>query len=147
MIRRAQVQTPETATAVAPDSPPVAKHGRSRGRGSWRAPPRTASPSTGVGTRSRTRLLEMKQQHEEETLAASTRWPPGRDRTETLQHLTREMKICDVPVNTHRELERVLPSGEEDRPGTYNQPPAVGLIRRQVCRLIEHSFRALIHNS
>ena len=31
---RAQVLTPETATAVAPDSPPVAKHGRSRGRGS-----------------------------------------------------------------------------------------------------------------
>ena len=90
--QRAQVSTPVMATAVAPDSPPVVKHGRSRGRGSWRAPPRTASPTAGVGTRSQTRLLEMKQQHEEEALAASTRWPPGRDHTETLQHLTRDLR-------------------------------------------------------
>ena len=129
--QRAQASTPVMATAVAPDSPPVAKHGRSRGRGSWRAQPRTASPTAGVGTRSQTRLLEKHQQYEEEAQAASTRWPPGRDRTETLQHLTREMKITDVPINTHRELERIFPSGEEDRPGTSTQPPAVGLIRRQ----------------
>ena len=32
---------------------------------------------------------------------------------------------------THRESERVLPSGEEDTAGTSRQPPAVGLIWRQ----------------
>ena len=36
-----------------------------------------------------------------------------------------------VPRNTHAELERVLPSGEEDALVTSHQPPAAGLISRQ----------------
>ena len=127
---RAQDKTPEAEINVVPDTPsPVTKHGRSRGRGSWRAPPKP-TPAPGVGTRSMTRLAEMQRREDEEALAASARWPPSPDLSTDIQHLTREMHIRDVPRNTHAELESVLPSGEEDTE-TLGQPPAVGLISRQ----------------
>ena len=78
-----------------------------------------------------TRLAELQQREDEEALAASARWPPSPDLSTDIQHLTREMHIRDVPRNTHAELERVLPSGEEDTLETLRQPPAVGLISRQ----------------
>ena len=128
---RAQDKTPEAEINVVPDTPsPVTKHGRSRGRGSWRAPPKP-TPAPGVGTRSMTRLAELQQREDEEALAASARWPPSPDISTDIQHLTRELHIRDVPRNTHAELERALPSGEEDTSETLRQPPAVGLISRQ----------------
>ena len=128
---RAQDKTPEADIDVVPDTPsPVAKHGRSRGRGSWRAP-KNLSPTPGVGTRSMTRLAEIQQREDEQALAASARWPPSPDISTDIQHLTRELHIRDVPRNTHAELERVLPSGEEDALVTSRQPPAAGLISRQ----------------
>ena len=78
-----------------------------------------------------TRLAELHQREDEEALAASTRWPPSPDLTTDIEHLTRELHIRDVPRNTHAELERVLPSGEEDVFVTSEQPPAAGLISRQ----------------
>ena len=128
---RAQDITPGQDTNVVPDTPsPIAKHGRSRGRGTWRAPQKvTLAP--GVGTRSMTRLRELQQREEEQAQAASARWPPSPDLSEDIQHLTREMHIRDVPMNTHTELERVYPSGEEDMEATSRQPPAAGLISRQ----------------
>ena len=128
---RAQDKTPEQDIDVVPDTPsPVTKHGRSRGRGTWRAPQKQA-PAPGVGTRSMTRLAEMKKREDEQAQAASARWPPSPDISEDIQQLTRELHIRDVPRNTHAELERVLPSGEEDTVLTSRQPPAAGLISRQ----------------
>ena len=128
---RTQDKTPEQEINVVPDTPsPVAKHGRSRGRGTWRAP-KKLSPAPGVGTRSMTRLAEMQQREDEQAQAASARWPPTPDISEDIQHLTRELHIRDVPRNTHAELERALPSGEEDTIVISRQPPAAGLISRQ----------------
>ena len=78
-----------------------------------------------------TRLADLQQREDEEALAASARWPPSPDISTDIEHLTREMHIRDVPRNTHAELERALPSGEEDTSETLRQPPAVGLISRQ----------------
>ena len=128
---RAQDKTPESEINVVPDTPsPVAKQGRSRGRGSWRAPPKP-TPAPGVGMRSMTRLAELQQREDEEALAASARWPSSPDLSTDIQHLTREMHISDVNENTRAELESALPSGEEDTSETLRQPPAVGLISRQ----------------
>ena len=78
-----------------------------------------------------THLADMKQRKDEQAQDASARWPPSPDISEDIQHLTRELHIRDVPRNTHAELERVLPSGEEDTIVTSRQPPAAGLISRQ----------------
>ena len=70
-----------------PDTPsPIQKSGRSRGRGTWRAPQKTAP---GVGTRSKTRQAELEQA--EATLAQASRaeWPPRPDPTIEIQHMTR----------------------------------------------------------
>ena len=125
---RAQTKTPEPDIEVVPDTPsPVTKHGRSRGRGTWRAPQK---PAPGVGTRSMTCLAELEKRENEQVQAASARWPPSPDISQDIQQLTRELHLSDVPINTHRELERVLPSGEEDTEQTSRQPPAAGLITR-----------------
>ena len=73
----------------------------------------------------------MQQREDEQAQAASARWPPSPDISTDIQHLTRELHIRDVPRSTHAELERVLPSGEEDALVTSHQPPAAGLISRQ----------------
>ena len=128
---RAEARTPEKASdiEVVPDTPPpVMKHGRSRGRGTWRAPQK---PAPRVGTRSMSRLKEIEQRELEEAQAASARWPASPDITNRIQNLTREMHITDTPVNTHAELERVFPQDEEDAEMSSRQPPAAGLISRQ----------------
>ena len=128
---RAHDITPEQETNVVPDTPsPIVKHGRSRGRGTWRAPQKV-TPAPGVGTRSMTRLKELQQREEEEAQAALAQWPPSPDLSEDIRHLTREMHIRDVPMNTHAELERAYPSGEEDTGAPSRQPPAAGLVSRQ----------------
>ena len=125
---RAQARTPEPDIEVVPDTPPpVTKHGRSRGRGTWRA---QQKPAPGVGTCSMTRLAELEKRENEQAQAACARWPPSPDISEDIQKLTRELHISHVPRNTHRELERVLPSGEDDTEQTSRQPPAAGLITR-----------------
>ena len=48
--------------------------------------------------------------------------------TENIQKLTRELKLCDVPRDAHKELQRVLPSVEEEQIRTSRQPPAAGLM-------------------
>ena len=127
----AQDKTPEPAMDMVPDTPsPVTKHGRSRGRGSWRAPPKP-NPAPGVGTRSMTRLAERQDREDEETLAASARWPPKPALSTDIRQLTRELQIHDEPRLIHAEMESALPSGEEGTSETVGQPPAVGLISRQ----------------
>ena len=128
---RAEARTPEKASdiEVVPDTPPpVMKHGRSRGRGTWRA---QQKPAPRVGTRSMSRLKEIEQRELDEAQAASARWPASPDITNRIQNLTREMHISDTPVNTHAELERVFPQGEDDAEMSSRQPPAAGLISRQ----------------
>ena len=84
----------------------------------------------GVGTRSKTRAAELEKRENVQAQAAHARWPPSPDISEDIQKLTRELHISDVPRNTHRELERVLPSWEDDTEQTPRQPPAAGLMTR-----------------
>ena len=108
---RAQAMEIDTATETVPETPsPIQKPGRSRGRGTWRAPQKIAP---GVGTCSRTRLAELERREVAQAQAAHARWPPSPDITEDIQEITRELKLCDVPRNVHKELQRVLPSVEE----------------------------------
>ena len=128
---RAQNVTPEQASIVVPETPsPVAKPGRSRGRGTWRAQQK-ASPAPGVGTRSQTRQREMQEREDEEAQVASARWPPSPDLSEDIIHLTREMQIRDAPVGAHAAVECAYPSGEEGTGARSRQLPAAGLISRQ----------------
>ena len=126
---RAQPRTPDPDIEVVPDTPsPVTKPSRSRGRGTWRTPQK---PAPGVGTRSMTRIAELEKREKEQAQAASAIWPTSPDISEDIQQLTRELHISDVSRNTHGELERVLPSGEDDTELMSRQPPAAGLISRQ----------------
>ena len=122
---RAQTKELDTATEIVPETPPPAtKPGRSRGRDTWHAQQKAAP---GVGTRSKTKL---EKREVAQAQAAHARWPPSPDITENIQELTRELKLCDVPRNVHKELQQVLPSGEEDMIQTPRQPPAAGLMTR-----------------
>ena len=112
-----------------PETPsPTPKPGRSRGRGTWRAPQKIAP---GVGTRSKTRAADLERRDAVQAQAAHARWPPSPDATEGIQELTRELRISDVPRNVHKELQRVLPSVEEEEIMRQpRQPPAAGLMTR-----------------
>ena len=107
------------------DTSPVQKPGRSRGRGKWR-PPQKIAP--GVGTRSRTRLAEIEKLEASQAQAARAEWPPNPDTTKDIQRLTRELRLCDVPRDAHKELQRVLPSFDEEEIHPSHQPPAAGLM-------------------
>ena len=125
---RAQAKEIDTATETVPETPsPIQKPGRSRGRGTWRAPQKIAP---GVGARSKTRLAELEKCEVAQAQAAHAHWPPSPDITENIQELTRELKLCDVPRNVHKELQCVLPSVEEEMIRTPPQPPAAGLMTR-----------------
>ena len=67
----------------------------------------------------------------EQAQAACAQWPESPDISGEIGQLTRKLHISDVPRNTHAELERVHPSGEDDTEMTSRQPPAAGLISRQ----------------
>ena len=126
---RAQAKVIDTATETIPETPsPIPKPGRSRGRGTWRAPQKIAP---GVGTRSKTRAAELEKCDNAQAQAAHARWPPSPDATVGIHKLTRELHISDVPRNVHKELQRVLPSvEEEDIIQNPRQPPAAGLMTR-----------------
>ena len=47
---------------------------------------------------------------------------------ENIQKLTRELKLCDVPRDAHKELQRVLPSVEKEQIRISRQLPAAGLM-------------------
>ena len=105
---------------------PIQKPGRSRGRGKWRAPQKI---TPGVGTRSRTRLAEIERLEATQAQAARAEWPPSSDTTKDIQRLTRELRLCDVPRDAHKELQRVLPSVDEEDDLPSRQPPAAGLMK------------------
>ena len=108
------------------DTPsPVRKPGRSRGRGTWRALQKIAP---GVGTRSKTRQAELEQLEATQAQAARAEWPPSPDTTKDIQRLTRELRLCDVPSDAHKELQNILPSLDENENQTFLQPPAAGLV-------------------
>ena len=123
---RAQAMEENTATETVPETPsPIQKPGRSRGRGTWRAQHKVAP---GVGTRSRTRLAEIEKLEATQAQAAHAQWPPTPDTTENIQRLTRELRLCDVTRDAHKELQRVLPSVDEEEIRPSRQPPAAGLM-------------------
>ena len=106
------------------DTPsPIQKTGRSRGRGTWRVPQKIAP---GVGTRSRTRQAELEQIEAKQAQAACAEWPPSPDPTMDIQRMTRELRLCDVPRDAHKELQRILPTLDQNQ--NLLQPPAAGLM-------------------
>ena len=116
-----------------PDTPsPVQKAGRSRGRGTWRAPQKTAP---GVGTRSRTRQAELEQMEATLAQAACAEWPPSPDPTRDIQQMTRELRLSDVPMDAHKELQRILPTLNQNQNLLHltvpaaDYPPLSGPIR------------------
>ena len=123
-------ETPPHAQAmeeiIVPETPsPIQKPGRSRGRGSWRSQQKVAP---GVGTRSHTRQAEIEKLEATQAQAAHAQWPPTPDTTENIQRLTRELRLCDVPRDAHKELQRVLPTVEEEEIRPSRQPPVAGLM-------------------
>ena len=121
-----RAQTMEENTV--PETPsPVQKPGRSRGRGTWRAPQKVAP---GVGTRSRTRLAEIEKLEATQAQAAHAEWPPSPDMTKNIQRLTRELRLCDVSRDVsrdaHKELQRVLPSVDEEDDRSSISPGSSG---------------------
>ena len=122
--------TPPRAHAVeqkvVQDTPsPVQKTGISWGRGTWRAPQNIAP---GVGTRSRSRQAELEKIEAKQAQATCAEWTPSPDTTRDIQRLTRELRLCDVPRDAHKELQRILPSLDENENQTFLQPPAAGLM-------------------
>ena len=118
--------TPPRAHAVEQDThSPVQKPGCSRGRGTWRVPQKIAP---GIGTRSRSRLAELEQIEAKQALAARAEWPPSPDPTKNIQRMTRELRLCDVPRDAHKELQRVRTDLDENQNQNVSQPPAVGLM-------------------
>ena len=109
---------------IDPDTPsPIQKAGRSRGRGTWCTPQKTAPR---VGTRSKTRQAELEQIENTLAQAARTEWPPSPDPTMDIQHMTRELRLRDVPMDAHKELQRILPTLDQNQ--NLLQPPAAGLM-------------------
>ena len=122
--------TPPRAYAVeqnvVQDTPsPAQKPGRSRGRGTWHAPQKIAP---GVGTRSKTRQAESQQIEAKQELAARAEWPPSPDPTKEIQRMTRELRLCDVPRDAHKELQQILPDLDENQNQNFSKPPAAGLM-------------------
>ena len=121
-------RTPATDTTVKDTPSPVQKPGRSRGRGTWRAPLKTAP---GVGTRSRTRQAELEQAEAKQAMAARAEWPPSPDHTRGIQTDFRELRLRDVPRDAHKELQQIvpdLPELGEDENRNLPKPPAAGLM-------------------
>ena len=109
---------------IDPDTPsPIQKPGRSRGRGTWRTPQKTAP---GVGTRSKTRQGELEQAEATQAQASRAKWPPRPDPTIEIQQMTRELRLGDVPMDAHKELQRILPTVDQNQ--NLLQPPAAGLV-------------------
>ena len=133
--------TPRQAELEKNEPPTVQRQTEEPRHSTWRA---QQKPAPGVGTRSKTRVAELEKREDAQAQAAHARWPPSPDISEVIQKLNRELKICDVPRNTHRELECVLPSGEDDTEQTPRQPPAAGLMtRHQDTYLIPPPSRAV----
>ena len=113
---------------IAEDTPsPVQKPGCSQGRCTWRAPQRIAP---GVGTRSKSRLAELEKTEAKQAMAAHAEWPPSPDPTKNIQRMTRDLRLCDVPRDAHKELQRImpdLPDLDENQNINLPMPPAAGL--------------------
>ena len=141
MKRMAICYQPVTETITSPISPerthavaqhkdidttsPTQKPGRSRGRGKWCAPQKIAP---GVGTRSKTRQTKSEQIEAKQALAARAEWPPSPDPTKEIQRRTRELRLCDVPRDAHKELQQILPDLDENQNQNFSKPPAAGLM-------------------
>ena len=74
-----------------------------------------------MGTRSKTRQAELEQLEATQAQAARAEWPPSPDTTKDIQRLTRELRLCDVPRDGHKELQKILPSLDENENQTFLQ--------------------------
>ena len=79
-----------------------------------------------MGTRSKTRQAELEQIEAKRAQAACAEWPPSPDPTMDIQHMTRELRLSDVPLDAHKELQRILPTLDQNQ--NLLQPPAAGLM-------------------
>ena len=123
------VHAPAIDPQSEPDTPsPIQKLGRSRGRGKWRAP-QIANP--GVGTRSKTKQIELDQAEATQAQASRAAWPPRPDNTDQLQCMTRELQIADRPQDVHREMLNILPVHKVDQNLNVVRLPAAGIHTQQ----------------
>ena len=125
------------------DEPPVVQRHTDEPRElcTLRAPQKIAPR---VGKRSKISNAELERRDAAHAQAAHARWPPSPDATEGIQKLTRELHISDVPRNVHKELQRVLPSVEEEEIIQIpRQPPAAGLMTRHQDTYYIHPPRAV----
>ena len=60
--------------------------------------------------------------------ASRAEWPPRPDLTTEIQHMTRGLRIRDIPMDAHRELQRILPTHQVDLNQNVVQPPAAGIV-------------------
>ena len=58
--------------------------------------------------------------------AARAQWPPSPDPTMDIQHMMHELRLRDVPMDAHKELERIIPTLDQNQ--NLLQPPAAGLM-------------------
>ena len=83
-----------------------------------------------MGTRSKSRLAEIEKTEAKQAMAAHAEWPPSPDPTKNIQRMTRDLRLCDVPRDAHKELQRImpdLPDLDENQNITLPMPPAAGL--------------------
>ena len=84
-----------------------------------------------MGTRSKSRQAELEQIEAKQALAAHAEWPPSPDTTQDIQRMTRELRLCDVPRDAHKELQQImpdLPDLDENQNQNLPKPPAAGLM-------------------
>ena len=100
-----------------PDTPsPIQKAGRSRAAA--RGAPLRQKIAPGVGTRSKTRQAELEQIEAKLAQAACAEWPPSPDPTMDIQHMMCELHLSDVPMDAHKELQRILPTLDQNQNDT-----------------------------
>ena len=87
-----------------------------------------------MGTRSKTRQAELQQIEAKQAQAACAEWPPSPDPTRDIQRMTRELRLCDVPRDAHKELQKILPTQDENQNRlclvTLTQDPGYLLFRQ-----------------
>ena len=58
--------------------------------------------------------------------ASRAGWPGKQEQTAEIQHMTRELRLRDIPMDAHKELQRILPTVDQNQ--NLLQPPAAGLV-------------------
>ena len=64
---------------------------------------------------------ELEQAEATQAHASRAEWPPRPDPTTEIQHMTRELRLRDIPMNAHRELQRIIPTVDQNQNYSYSR--------------------------